>query len=66
MLALTDEDEARLTGPNAPQIIKCCPTKQLTCTSVQSPLKDMVESLLNALIVKYSWKQEDGKIERKK
>lgn len=57
---ITDEDESRLVGPNAPQIIKCSPTKQLTVTTVQSPLKDMVESLLNALIVKCSWKQEEG------
>ena len=56
----SDEDETRLTGPNAPQIIKCCPTKQMTVTSVQSPLKDMVESLLNALVVKYAGKQEEG------
>ena len=57
---LVDEDESRLTGPNAPQIIKCCPTKQMAVTSIDSPLKDMVESLLNALVVKYNGKPEDG------
>ena len=60
LIFLADEDESRLTGPNAPQIIKCCPTKQMAVTSIDSPLKDMVESLLNALVVKYNGKQEDG------
>lgn len=57
---IIDEDESRFTGPNAPQILKCVPSGQLASTTVQHPMKDVVECLLNALIVKYSWNTEEG------
>lgn len=57
---ITDEDESRLTGPNAPQILKCIASKQLACTTLDSPMKDVVENLLDALIVKYSWNADES------
>ncbi|XP_053377275.1 E3 ubiquitin-protein ligase HUWE1-like isoform X3 [Mercenaria mercenaria] len=56
-----DEDESRFTGPNAPQILKCVSSDQLATTTIESPMKDVIESLLDALIVKYPWNTEDGK-----
>lgn len=60
-MCVSDEDESRYTGPNAPQILKCVPSEQLTNTTIESPMKDVVISLLDALIVKYPWTGDDGK-----
>lgn len=57
----SDEDESRFTGPNAAQILKCVSSDQLASTTLESPMKDVIESLLDALIVKYSWNNEDGR-----
>ncbi|KAK6177350.1 hypothetical protein SNE40_015469 [Patella caerulea] len=54
-----DEDEVRYTGPNAPQILKCSPSKQVAVL-VSQTTKDVVYDLLNALAVKYAWNQEDS------
>ncbi|XP_060587198.1 E3 ubiquitin-protein ligase HUWE1-like isoform X3 [Ruditapes philippinarum] len=57
-----DDDESRLTGPNSPQILKCVSSDhQATSSTIQSPMKLVIESLMDALIVKYSWNTEDGK-----
>ncbi|KAK3600176.1 hypothetical protein CHS0354_039470 [Potamilus streckersoni] len=53
-----DEDEARLTGPNAPQILKCIATQSMTVHTLDYPLRGVVEDLLNALVIKYNWKEE--------
>ncbi|RUS89503.1 hypothetical protein EGW08_002736 [Elysia chlorotica] len=45
----SDEDEARYTGPNAPQILKCTPTKQLEAL-VNPSIKTFIWDLLNSLI----------------
>lgn len=44
-----DEDETRYWGPNAPQILKCTPTKQLE-SLVNPSIKTFIWDLLNALI----------------
>ncbi|GFO42891.1 E3 ubiquitin-protein ligase huwe1-like [Plakobranchus ocellatus] len=44
-----DEAEARYTGPNAPQILKCSPTKQLEAL-VNPSIKTFIWDLLNSLI----------------
>ncbi|XP_035825881.1 E3 ubiquitin-protein ligase HUWE1 isoform X3 [Aplysia californica] len=48
--SLRDDDEARYVGPNAPQILKCTPTKQLE-SLVNPSIKTFIWDLLNALIV---------------
>jgi len=55
-----DEDESRYSGPNAPQILKCISTKTSMSSTVESPMKEVVESLLDALIVKYTWNSDEG------
>ena len=50
-----------MTGPNSPQILKCLSTDHLATTTIQSPMKLVIESLMDALIVKYPWNTEDGK-----
>ncbi|BFZ10773.1 hypothetical protein BsWGS_13813 [Bradybaena similaris] len=47
--SVRDEDEARYIGPNAPQILKCTPTKQLELL-VNPSIKTFIWDLLNALI----------------
>ncbi|XP_059143196.1 E3 ubiquitin-protein ligase HUWE1-like isoform X5 [Physella acuta] len=47
--SLRDEDETRYWGPNAPQILKCTPTKQLE-SLVNTSIKTFIWDLLNALI----------------
>ena len=49
IFCLLDEDEARYTGPNAPQILKCTPTKQLEAL-VNPSIKTFIWDLLNSLI----------------
>ncbi|XP_046372246.1 E3 ubiquitin-protein ligase HUWE1-like isoform X1 [Haliotis rufescens] len=56
---LRDEDENRYTAPNAPQILKCSPTKQLSF-AINQTVKEVVHDLLNALIVKYTWKVDEN------
>lgn len=57
---ISDEDEARYTGPNAPQILKCNTLKLMDFT-MDPAIHEFICDLLNALIVKYNWKQDDGK-----
>ncbi|XP_069142505.1 E3 ubiquitin-protein ligase HUWE1-like isoform X2 [Argopecten irradians] len=52
-----DEDENRLYGPNAPQILKSISTKQVISHSVESPIKEVLYDLLNCLIVKCNYKE---------
>ncbi|CAL1528834.1 unnamed protein product [Lymnaea stagnalis] len=47
--SIRDEDESRYCGPNAPQILKCTPTKQLE-SLVNPSIKTFIWDLLNALI----------------
>lgn len=49
----------RYTGPNAPQILKCSSLKMVDLV-MHPAVKDFLCDLLNALIVKYNWKQEEG------
>ncbi|XP_070192440.1 E3 ubiquitin-protein ligase HUWE1-like isoform X3 [Littorina saxatilis] len=56
---LRDEDEVRYTGPNAPQILKCSSLKMVDLV-MHPAVKDFLCDLLNALIVKYNWKQEEA------
>ncbi|KAL3853804.1 hypothetical protein ACJMK2_017313, partial [Sinanodonta woodiana] len=53
-----DEDEARLTGPSAPQILKCIAQEPLTVNPLEYPLRQVVEDILDALVIKYNWKEE--------
>jgi hypothetical protein len=61
-LFVTDEEEARFTGPSAPQILKYCGNKpsEKTGESLGSAVKDFLFDLLNALIVKTNDKAEEG------
>ena len=56
---ISEEDDARVTGPNVPQILKCVQNKQVEVPSLGSPLKEVVIELLNSLAVKYNWKAEE-------
>ena len=50
-----DEDEARLTLPATPQLVKCVSNKSTPPPPAVTPcVKDVVEELLNALILKYT------------
>nr|KAG5697092.1 hypothetical protein BaRGS_002008 [Batillaria attramentaria] len=54
-----DEDEVRYIGPNAPQILKCSSLKMVDLV-MDPAIRDFLFDLLNALVVKYSWKQDEA------
>ena len=58
-LPTSDEDEVRYTGPNAPQILKCSSLKMVDLV-MHPAVKDFLCDLLNALVIKYNWKQDEG------
>ena len=61
LLQFTDDDEARLTGANTPQILRCVPAKQAQKVPLlEYPMKEVIYELLNALIVKCNYKTEEG------
>ena len=59
-----DDDEARYTAPNVPQTVKFQPAKQAPKMSDNGIVKEVVVDLLNALIVKYNFKENKGKVGR--
>lgn len=59
-LVFLDDEDARLTSPNAPQILKCVPSKQTSIPDMGSPMKEVIFELLNALSAKYTFNKEDS------
>ena len=55
---LLDEDELRFQGPNVPQILKSIASKHTINYTVESPLKEVLFDLLNALICKCNYAEE--------
>ncbi|XP_023930490.1 E3 ubiquitin-protein ligase HUWE1 [Lingula anatina] len=58
-----DEDDSRITGPNAAQILKTVPVKQSKPVDVALAMKQVTKDLLDALAVKYTWLQEENEKE---
>ncbi|KAL8595169.1 hypothetical protein ACOMHN_013842 [Nucella lapillus] len=54
-----DEDEARFTGPNVPQLLKCSSLKMVDLL-IDSSVKEFLCDLLNALVVKHACKQDEA------
>ena len=50
LIIISEDEEARLTGPHAVQTLKCNPTKQLE-SLVNPSIKTFIWDLLNVLIV---------------
>lgn len=60
---LAEEDDARLIGPNAPQILRSLPPKNGYRVPVIEPyIKEVLVDLLSALIVKVERPQEEGRL----
>ena len=57
-----DEDEARLTHPNSPQLVSCIPIKQSSVPEVSGVMKDVISQLLNVLASKYNYKENEGEV----
>lgn len=55
-----DEDDVRLTSPNALQQLKCLPLKQSVLSPVGNCTREVISDLLSALAVKSAWKPEDS------
>ena len=60
IVSYTDMDETRILSN--PQILKFVPSKQQTKPPEKGIIRDVVVDLLNALIVKYSWKDDKSKL----
>lgn len=58
MCFLVDEDEIRFYGPSYPQLLKCIGSKRTVNFTVESPLKEVLFDLLNALICKCDYAEE--------
>lgn len=61
-----DEDELRFQGPNVPQILKSIASKHTINYTVESPLKEVLFDLLNALICKCNYAEEENKVQEPK
>ncbi|XP_076109103.1 E3 ubiquitin-protein ligase HUWE1-like isoform X2 [Mytilus galloprovincialis] len=64
--AKRDEDEMRFYGPNSPQLLKCIASKHTINYTVESPLKEVLFDLLNALICKCHYAEEENKVQEPK
>ena len=60
LFSLSDFDETRIL--NNPQILKFVPAKQQAKVQEKGVIRGVVVDLLNALIVKYSWKDDKSKL----
>ncbi|XP_014676990.1 PREDICTED: uncharacterized protein LOC106816861 [Priapulus caudatus] len=58
---VTEEDDARLVGPNAPQILRSLPPRTgLRAPPMEAYIRDVIVDLLNALVVKVERPQPEA------